>query len=87
MCQPAPIAAAFPSLSSSVEFLALLLASCGQQQSSVRNRVMGDLKQQPSSHTMSNMLPATRASSTAAKATVEEMKALLGPNTFKKELK
>jgi hypothetical protein len=83
---PPPTAAAFPSLSSSVEFPAPPSASRGQQQSSIRNRVMGDSKQQPSSHAMSNMLPATLASSTAAKATVEEMKAALGPKKFK-ELK
>jgi hypothetical protein len=74
-----------PSLNSAIEFPTVAAANRpqGNKPKSVRNRVMMEEKA-PTQQAMSNMLQAPAAASVvSAKATVEEMKASLGPNKFK----
>jgi hypothetical protein len=69
-----------PSLNSATDFPPPP-SSSSHNQYSVRQNVMGGSKQ-PSQQALSNVLPAN-LSSAAAKVTVEEMKASLGPDRFK----
>jgi hypothetical protein len=69
-----------PSLNSAADFPAPP-SSSAHNQYSVRQNVMGGSKQ-PSQQALSNVLPAN-LSSAAAKVTLEEMKASLGPDRFK----
>ena len=77
---PASVAAP-PSLSSSLDFPPPP-SSASNNKKSVRQHVLGGNSKQPSQQAMSNMLKADGTSAVAT-ATVEEMKASLGPNKFK----
>lgn len=75
-----------PSLNSAIDFPTVAAANKpqGNQTNSVRSRVMGNLEQKaPTQQAISNLLQAPSISAVSAKATVEEIKASLGPNKFK----
>lgn len=77
-----PAAAPPPSMSNVEDFPAPPSAS-NRNQNSVRSHMLGDSsKRQPTQQAVSNVLKAN-VSSAVATATVEEMKASLGPNKFK----